>query len=436
VFYPAVVSIAFSLGLMVISPAAGYLAAVVSKPWIDATFDQPFVFGLPPTQVISAAVPMFVLGYIAFVARGANSFSRMPYHRMWLAWIAYAAIFSAVIADDGRLLDGANIFFRHANGLVGFYAAQAWYREEKATKSFVIALIVAGLFPMGTGVYEGITGHHWREVLGEGDLLRNVGMYHDAIAIRVYALQTLAALLMLTVLHLPRDWMWKAAVAVYSLVCVFVIYKALSKSGTLIIAAWALMWPALRRTRHSLLVVTMVIVLGALILSTNIAEKTFWIFQKEIAAVTGTGDAARTFAGRWFIWEDWLSQWNEMSAWQKIFGSGRDSTGIHNDFLMILSHGGAIGLIIYVALLTAISVGVVRNVIARATPWNVAACLMIVMWFIDSVGLVPSAYSAYQWFIWGFVGLALRKDWDGTRDHLSKTSSPATARVPLFSIVP
>jgi hypothetical protein len=30
------------------------------------------------------------------------------------------------------------------------------------------------------------------------------------------------------------------------------------------------------------------------------------------------------------------------------------------------------------------------------------------MWIIDSMGLTPSVYPAYQWYVWGFIGLALK----------------------------
>jgi hypothetical protein len=30
------------------------------------------------------------------------------------------------------------------------------------------------------------------------------------------------------------------------------------------------------------------------------------------------------------------------------------------------------------------------------------------MWLVDAIGLVPSSYPGYQWFVWGFIGLSLR----------------------------
>jgi len=38
---------------------------------------------------------------------------------------------------------------------------------------------------------------HWRVTLGEDNVVRNIGMYHDAITIRFYALQTIMGLFLI-----------------------------------------------------------------------------------------------------------------------------------------------------------------------------------------------------------------------------------------------
>jgi hypothetical protein len=68
---------------------------------------------------------------------------------------------------------------------------------------------------------------------------------------------------------------------------------------------------------------------------------------------------------------------------------------------------------------------------------------------VDTVGLVPSAYSGYQWFVWGLIGLGLRVRQDERRvvlpvksvDSVPSGQSPyrptpglaATRRFPLVS---
>ena len=47
------------------------------------------------------------------------------------------------------------------------------------------------------------------------------------------------------------------------------------------------------------------------------------------------------------------------------------------------------------------------------SPLNVMAIMIFVMWLVDTVGLHPSLYPSYQWYVWGFIGLSLRGlDWE------------------------
>jgi len=34
--------------------------------------------------------------------------------------------------------------------------------------------------------------------------------------------------------------------------------------------------------------------------------------------------------------------------------------------------------------------------------------MIFIMWLVDTLGLAPGLYPAYQWYVWGFIGLALR----------------------------
>jgi O-antigen ligase len=103
-----------------------------------------------------------------------------------------------------------------------------------------------------------------------------------------------------------------------------------------------------------------------------------------------------------------MHSWQQLGIGSKIFGSGRIALGAHNDFLQVMFHGGIVGLCVYCALLLAAVWLVVRMVLAKRNVYAAAAALVLSMWMIDAIGLVPSAYSGYQWFIWGVFGLAAR----------------------------
>jgi hypothetical protein len=34
--------------------------------------------------------------------------------------------------------------------------------------------------------------------------------------------------------------------------------------------------------------------------------------------------------------------------------------------------------------------------------------MILMMYLVDTIGLTPGIYPGYQWYVWGFIGLALR----------------------------
>ena len=186
--------IALGLGVisilcLMVSPAVGMVAVFIAKPFIDASWDLQLLFGLRPTEVYSALISLLLLVHMA-LARSDKSLMRMPLKGMWLAYSAYILIFSMVIAYNDELKTGANIFFRYINGIIGFYFIQAFFRQGDRFKWFLWALILGGLFPMSLGVYQALTGFQWQQAQAEG-LARNIGIWHDGVNMRTYAIQTI-----------------------------------------------------------------------------------------------------------------------------------------------------------------------------------------------------------------------------------------------------
>ncbi len=133
----------------------------------------------------------------------------------------------------------------------------------------------------------------------------------------------------------------------------------------------------------------------------------------------------RTLSGRWFGWEAKLQEFANRPLVVQIFGNGNPSNA-HNDFLIRLMSGGVIGLFIYVVLLGSIAMAILRNYRRGPSPLNVMAIMIFVMWLVDTVGLHPSLYPSYQWYVWGFIGLSLRGlDWEPVARPVGP--SPSTA---------
>jgi hypothetical protein len=398
-----------ALCLLALRPAWGVPAVFIVRPLVDTTYAEPLLGALRLTEIVSAAVPILVLAHMCVPGNRSKSLAQMPLKWFWIAWSLDVAIFSTFILFNNDIADGFNVFFRHISGFAGFYMVQAYLADDRGSKRFLIALVIAGLFPMATGVYEAVSGHHWKVTLGEDGLIRNIGMYHDAITIRYLALQSILAAALLSALYWQRKYLANVGLLAFGVVCVFVLYGAYSKAGLLTLGAWLVLWPLLLRRAGVLLLLAICAIPVVIYLGPDLLETAARVFNKEIAVLGGDAALNRSFSGRWYIWEDMFRQWTQFSAMQQIFGSGHIGTGAHNDYLNVLFHGGIVGLLLYVALLLAISARVLRNLLRTANPWNVAAALAVIMWLVDTVGLVPSAYSGYQWFAWGIVGLAFKR---------------------------
>lgn len=396
-----------ALALITIFPAVGVLLLLVSKPLTDTTFAQPLVFGFRLTELVAVAVPL-VVGWYAIFSSETRAIRHMPLKVVWGIYAGDILLFSLLIGMNQGALAGANVFFRQMNGVVGFFLIQALFHTDKGLRNLLLALLIAGLFPMGVGVYQLLTGTVWIHAQAEG-VTRYIGLYHDAFTVRAYAFQTLIALILYAALYVPRNRLIKALAIGYGLLCVMVLIRAYSKAGILTLSIWTVTWTVFRRQFAILGVIAAGTLAVAAWYAAEVVANVYQLFHKELGALEGTIDTSRTFAGRWHGWEAMLGRWQEFSWLQKLFGSGEVATGAHNDYLLSLFHGGLFGLSVYLILLATVGITIGVNLWRKMEPLSLGACLVFLMWLVDSIGLVPSAYPGYQWFAWGVIGLSMRR---------------------------
>jgi O-antigen ligase len=406
VFWVALGLFIVTISLLTLNPIFGIPLLFISKPVIDATFERPVLFDLRLTELTGVLVPVLVCLHMVLGKREA-SFGRMPHKYLWLLYVANVFFFSSLIAYQQDLRSGANVFFRHVNGFVGFFMVQAFFLPPARRVWLFRSLIVAGLFPVGVGVFQMVTGATWRVQQTEG-VIRNIGLWHDAVNIRQYMLQTLLVLLLYSAVYAgPRVWKQLGLIA-YMAATVMVMIKAFSKAGFATLALWSGCWGLLFRKYAVLWIPTITIVLLGGLWAADVIGNVLQMFHKEIGFFQGEVSGTRTFAGRWYAWQEMMEEWQGYEWFSKVFGSGRVATGAHNDYLQLLFHGGFVGLLCYVGLLGTLGVKVFLNLRQDLTPMNLIACMAFLMWMVDTIGLVPSAYPGYQWFVWGMVGLSLR----------------------------
>ncbi len=412
-----IIVLAVALTLLIILGLArnikkGLLWAFLSKPIIDATWAKSFG-GVSTLHVIGTLVPIFVIfNFIRHKIR----ISTFPLFGIWLTYVIYSGLtFSFNIVDSG-LFTFLDLTFRILNGFIGFFVLQAFFREKEEFRKLLVIFIFAGFFPVLMGVYQGVSGVVWTERMTVG-LSRNVGMYHDASILRFYGFQTLTAIILYWSYFLKGTTAPLKKLALLSLVAmtIFTIYRLHSKAAYAIGIVWFLIWVIAYR-KYLLFFVIIAAVIGInSFTGGRIFKDSLQLFSKEIIAsqdeVTER-DKKRTLGGRWYLWETAMEKFNNRNVFQKLFGTG-SSGAAHNDFLRNLFSGGYIGLMIYCILLLAVGMRVFKNYLRRKTPINIMAAMLFSMWLIDAMGLVPSLYPSYQWYIWGFIGLAIKGfDWE------------------------
>jgi len=397
-----------TIALFLANPRWGFLLALIAKPIVDTQWEHPVLMGLKLTEIFSVAIPAIGFGHLIFKTSQPMRFRDIPFRTLWLIYLADILLFSILVFYQSSPFSGMNIFFRYINGVFAYFFIQSYFYSAEKIRQFFAALFIAGAFPIAVGMYQFLTGAQLRsqEV---NDLVRNVGLYHDVITSRYLALQAIFALLLF---HHFRDrpkTIYRAASYGYLLAALIVLYKTYSKSGFAILALWHLTWNLLRRQYRGLIVAGA----GIFVLSGYYLSEVFTaisdLFSKELAFLDGSGEMNRTFNGRWYAWAEVYDQWDKQDFWGKFFGSGQLAMGSHNDYLQMLVHGGIFGLIIYLSLLMVIGMTLLRKLSLEKNLLTIGAIMVFEMWLVDALGLVPSAYPAYQWFIWGVIAIALRQ---------------------------
>jgi hypothetical protein len=179
-----------SLTMLLLTGQAGVLIALFAKPIIDATWNYAFG-GWNLLEIMGVFVPTIVLLRALF---NRYKLADVPFFGLWLIYIFYNALtFSAHLFESSALV-GVELTLRLLHGLAGFYMMQAFFADREGFRRLLIVLILAGAFPLLIGLYQVFTGEVWRKHLTVG-MMRYVGLYHDAVSLRMFGFQTLTAII-------------------------------------------------------------------------------------------------------------------------------------------------------------------------------------------------------------------------------------------------
>lgn len=427
----SVILAALSVVFLFFNPVNGILFLTLVKPVVDTSFYVVFMGNLNLTRVHGVLIPSIIILYM-MTARGDSRLRHMPMKALWLIYGADVFLFSGIVAYSSGLLEAADVFFRHINGLVGFYMFQAFFTADERLKKLFFVMIIAGIFPVVTTLYQIVTGVQWHVLehsISEG-VMRNTGLYYHILTVRYYCYQTLAGMLLYWSMFKRPGMMARLAALALLAGIIVVTYKTYSKAGYLEIILWGLIWFTLRKKFLVLVTIALVFMLVIPFYATEIVDDISRVFHREVAAVSGDDEVGATaFAGRLPGWQARIDQFMDLHPLQQMFGSGVVSTGVHNDYLMMLMHGGIFGLGIYVALFGTLGVLLVRELVRKVDPLGIVAFMLYATFLVETVGLEPSSYPHFQWLVWGMVGLFLRRRQD------ERLNPPVEKKPPDESVV-
>jgi len=402
-FLFSLISTVVCLIYLVTSPFRGLLLLFALRPVIDASWNYSFG-GFNLLAVVGVAVPLL------FLPRILTEKSFLLNNRRWkylaIGYLISNSLSCGFLLLDHQYLQFVELLMRSLNGFLGFFLLAFYFDDREKFRYLLIALLVAGIFPVLMGMYQKATGVVWQERQTIG-LVRSVGLYHDAFNLRFYGFQTIAAILLYLSYFKPsKRWLIGPFIA-YMLCCSYVIFNVYSKAAILIACLWIFVWTVLNRKIHYLFLIV-VAILGINLASNNIFfERIQTVFSKEIKFKQGEiQDWRRTLAGRGFAWDEYWQWWEKLYPELKIIGTGK-SYSVHNEFFRILIASGVIGLMGYIFLLTIIGWMLLSRLRLQCTPINILALMLFLTWLVDCIGLHPGLYVSYQWFIWGMIGLSV-----------------------------
>lgn len=275
-----------------------------------------------------------------------------------------------------------------------------------------------------TTLYQVITGIQWHQLAHaqSEQFIRSSGLYYHILTVRYYSFQALIGMLLYSSIVKKTDFKRKIFGLVFTLTILVVLFHSYSKAGYLALTIWVLVWTIYQKKYITLAAVALAALLAVPFFAADIAEDVQTVFHREISAIEGGEESKTALAGRVPGWKARLTQWSRLGVLSQAFGSGFVMTGAHNDFIMVLFHGGVVGLIIYLLLLWTIGIRLFNELRRRVEPLGVASMMFYLAFLIESMGLEPSSYPQFQWMVWGLIGLFLRRRQDERRTTAVQSS--------------
>ena len=400
IFYAGIFLFSIYLLVLLFHPYWSFYIALVIKPILDMSYSKPIIYDLSLSKLLSV---IFIVNLLIIALRDIERLKFIKSNWLVAIWLLFTAS-SFIVASLTDVISGLDNLFRYANFVLSFICIPLVVHRNEAL--FFKMLLVASIVPITITVMQmfGFNIGYYEATIA--DLLRPRGFFHDSFTNRLYFIYAMVASSYFLVNS--KENLWRAASVVYFFVAVSCLYNLHSKSGFVIIALFVMtLIMSLRRSAKVIAIAVCFVI--AVLLAGQVHNRLQMVYQKEIGFLAGKEKQERLFQGRVYSWEEELKKWSDSDFEDQMLGSGQQYRGMHNDFLRILFCNGIIGLIFFLFFLLYILILLLRNYIFDRTFLCLLSLVLLLTFVVDSVGLVPTLYPAYNWMVWGIVSYTLSR---------------------------
>lgn len=410
--------------LAIRKPRIAVLLIFFAKPMVDATWNfRVPVIGLNFLQITGVAFPVIIFLIIYSNKINFPKFKAINTYALFvfLNFISYIASTvgrtETAIQGIAYFSQGIGVLFQFLNGFAAYLILPFLFASDREKKQLFWILILAGIFPVITGLLQIGGLMAGRTLRTTGELIRVSGFYYDSTNMRMYSFQTLLAIYVyFSMYYDPKDkfaLFQKLLCFILVPAALLIIYKGYSKAAIGILLSWFLIYFIFQR--KILLGITSLSALAGLYVFTDtISSETEKLLYKEISYAEGNLPTELQYTllgGRFVYWGTALDDFSRQDLASQIIGYNYvNATNTHNDFLRILISNGVTGLFVYGVLLIVFLFSLFNSFFIYRDPLAIGALMLFASFLIDSIGLVPLLYPGYCWIIFGIMSLSLNRD--------------------------
>lgn len=419
--------IIFFIGLSIKQPKTAIMLLFFTKPIVDATWNYQFpLLGLNFLQISGILFPLMTVVIIYSYKINLNRYQFYYLINLLIissccSMIIYILNFIHLSSEYliNRIVMSLIILLQFINGFCAYYILPSILKTNRDRSVFIFILILASFFPLITGYLQILGIFEGRVLRTTGSLMRISGLYYDSTNLRFYSMQAIIAIFIYLKLNKSNlSVLSKAILLILVPMFLYIVYLGYSKSAIVILFSWSFTYLLISGN-----IKTSIIILSCLLLSyffiPTINIEIDKLFFKEIMYYEGTLSEELEYTmlgGRIYRWEAYLARYISGDMIEQLFGYNF-AIGIrsHNDFLRLLISNGFIGFLLYFMFLVFIGYKIFIAYFRYKDAISLGSVLLFLSFFIDSLGLTPSIYTNYSWFVFGIISLSINRDIIGKR---------------------